>query len=129
MKKNPLVQTVAFPRTRKLWTLFDKVLLPSKSNEFKTAETSKLENGLVISEYCSVRGRRGDFYSLRVTPGKKLLAYLSKTMLLIDNDQINFEIVIREGGKALVLAKYNQIIGSRWLALVPATEVPKNLNK
>jgi hypothetical protein len=45
-------------------------------------------------------------------------------MLQIDHDTIYFEIVERQDNTALIVAKYNAIIGGRWLAVIPGSEIP-----
>jgi len=44
-------------------------------------------------------------------------------MLPVDYDSIYFTINARDDVTALVTAQYNQIIGSRWLALIDANSI------
>ena len=61
------------------------------------------------------------FDSLDVLPTQELIEYVDKNMLAIDYDRIYFEIVTRDDCYAL-RANYNQILGSRLLAIFPLTE-------
>lgn len=61
--------------------------------------------------------RRGSCY---VTPTEAAADVVRKTMIAAGvNDRIAFE-VIDHGEELLVVARNNVIIGSRWLALIPA---------
>jgi len=79
-----------------------------------------------LSSGCSVR-RPDAWQFLQVEPREGLVEWIAENMLLADLDTISFEAVVRDDGTALLLASYSQIIGSRWLALVPADTLPKPL--
>lgn len=53
------------------------------------------------------------FDSLRVFPSWALTEACNEHMLLIDNDEIFFEIIIYKDQSSRVYAKYGQILGSR----------------
>ena len=74
-----------------------------------------------LSSFCAVHGRP---YSLDVEPRPELVGLISREMMICDDYRISFKVVVRSGGTALVCAEYNQITGGRWLAIVPASEVP-----
>ena len=49
---------------------------------------------------------------------RKNVCDVVEAMLNVDGDTIGFELLERSDGTALVTAYYNQILGSRWLAVV-----------
>ena len=58
----------------------------------------------------------GDYVSWLVTPKAFLLDRLSQMMLGVEGDSIYFSLVEHLNGCSLLIAKYNQIIGSRYIA-------------
>jgi hypothetical protein len=44
--------------------------------------------------------------------------------IVIDHDTMNWEIVIRDDDSALIICNHSQIIGSTWVALIPASTLP-----
>lgn len=59
------------------------------------------------------------YKSFNVIPSSAVLGAIEKTMLTIDYDQIYFEVISRpEWDYISVYAKYNQILGSRLIAIV-----------
>lgn len=120
-----------FPEVRKLSELFLRVervedLMRFSSRVVHTWQVND-HNGRPagearLSSFCSVSHPRP---SLNVTPRPEVIEKLGRNMLLVDGYVLNFEIVVRADGTALVLCKYNCILGSRWLAIVPASEVPE----
>jgi hypothetical protein len=111
---------LAFPRTQRLAYLFEKVT-PYAVGRPEVLEARK---GQHVSTYCAVSAPkfRG---SLCVRPTQRVMDCIAAEMLVIDDDRIYFEIIDRGNGTALVVAKYNKIIGSRWLALIPSSEIPR----
>lgn len=73
-----------------------------------------------ISGYCAIKPGG----ALHVTPAPRLVAWIHANMLYITYDQLYFDIIIHDDGRALVTVKHNQIIGSRWLARIDATTLP-----
>ena len=69
-----------------------------------------------VSSYCAMYGTPLQD-SLRVVPNQDVLDLLRKNLVLLENDTIWFQVVDRKDG-VLITAKYNNIIGSRWLALL-----------
>ena len=64
--------------------------------------------------------------SLRVKPHDEILADVQENMLGIDYDSIYFEIVDHpDNGCSLVIAKYNQILGSRYLGYIQTDTIPR----
>jgi hypothetical protein len=76
-----------------------------------------------LNSFCSVRGAHNTVF-LDVRPRKAVVDMIGERMMLSDQYRINFGIVCREGGSALVTAHYNLISGSRWLALIHADTIP-----
>jgi len=72
--------------------------------------------GAMIGSYCNMHRTKLD-ESLRVAPSEELLQLLRSVMLPVEYDEIHFSCTDRSDG-VLVCAKYNSIIGSRWLALL-----------
>jgi len=76
-----------------------------------------------IGHYLTVGGA-GGHRSFWARPAPSLVKWVMDNMLHLDNDRKFFEVVVREDGSALILVKYNQILGSRWLTIVPAASLP-----
>lgn len=120
-----------FPHVRKLSELFVRVepiedLARFSSRAVHTWEVKdhwgRPAGRALLSSFCSVSHPRP---SLNVTPKLEVIEKLGRNMLLVDGYVLNFEIVVRGDGTALVLCKYNRILGSRWLAIIPASEIPE----
>lgn len=80
-------------------------------------------SGNVITNYCMVSGK--EYRSFHVRPKQEVIEYVRNNMIPVYYDHIYFQVVVRNDNTALITASYNQIIGSRWLALVDADTVPK----
>lgn len=76
-----------------------------------------------LSSFCSVSGV-GEHACLDVRPRQAVTDMIGEKMMLGDQYVINLEIIVREGGTALVTAHYNLISGSRWLAIIHADTIP-----
>lgn len=77
-----------------------------------------------IGPYLVVSG--GEHRSMAVKPNQAVIDYIVSNMFsILSDDTIYFEIVIRDENEALVTAKYNKIIGSRWLALIDPKTIPE----
>ena len=80
---------------------------------------------LTIRSFCSVSdARKNAMYRnpMNVTPTQAVLDYLD--VALVVSGTISFKVVIRSAKEALIVAQYNEILGSRWLALVDPKTVP-----
>ena len=104
-------KTLAFPDMTDFSELFGNQE-PKQNYEF--AEKSVISNWLLFS----------DHHSEYRQPTDKTLQYVRANMLPVDYDSIYFEVINREDGTSLVTAKYNQILGSRWLAFVDTETIP-----
>lgn len=65
--------------------------------------------------------------SAHVRPSPDLVTFLRANMIDVDYDSIYFRAIHRGDGTTLVIAQYNQIIGSRWLALLQTSDLPADL--
>jgi len=112
--ENKLVETLV----RDL--VFDSV--KTFSELFSRAQTEKAQ-GLI---YCTVRDQRPDqpHRSLYVEPTDMVRDFVKKNMHDLVGVDTYYEMVIYEDGTTLVLAKYQSIIGSRWLADIRTDSIP-----
>ena len=60
-----------------------------------------------------------------VRPAPAVAAVIQEMVSLIGDEDVFVEITLREDGSALALAKYNRILGSRWLAEIDPASVPR----
>lgn len=74
---------------------------------------------MFVGPYCYIR----DGLSLAVEPTEAVMR-VAREMLMVDGDHLSFEIIRWDDGRALVVLKYGQIIGSRWLAMIDAGSIP-----
>jgi hypothetical protein len=77
-----------------------------------------------ISSYCHSRKQDGSFLTLYVKPKQFIINWIKENMLNIGYDNLYFEIVEHDDGKALLLIHYNLIIGSRWLTKINIDSIP-----
>ena len=63
-------------------------------------------------------------YSYNVKPTDKLIELVNKNMISIDYDQIYFTIMLYPDNTVLLIMRYNQIIGSRWVASININSIP-----
>jgi len=79
------------------------------------------ETECVVSPLCTITGN-GDFRYMWARPSAAVLEYLGRSIVV--PDRLDFEIVVRSPDEALVVARHNRIIGSRWLALIDPRTIP-----
>jgi hypothetical protein len=106
------VKTVAFPEVSKFSDLFGNIE-PKQNREF--ADKAVISNWLLYS----------DHHSEYRAPTEKTLEYVRNNMLPVDYDSIYFRVIDRGDNETLIVAQYNQIIGSRWLAFIKTDSVPR----
>lgn len=81
--------------------------------------------GMPLGPYCMVRStERGYSYSVYVYPTKEVVEAIHAHMMPVSQDQLHFEIIIRDE-EALVVVSHGQIIGSRWIAEIDPATIPK----
>jgi hypothetical protein len=113
---------IQFPTVKTIRELFE--VLPKTSTLTGIRMNRPSPGNMIIGTYCGVRGL-GNIYSLKVRPTQMVLDFINADMISVEYDELSFEIVMRTGGEALVVVSHSKIIGSRWLALIPHSEVPK----
>ena len=87
-----------------------------------------LTGSMTVRTYADVRrGPEWGHASLSLRPTAGLWAWLRDNLISIDYDSIGFSLVAWEDGNVLVIARHNQIIGSRWLTILPAAELPADV--
>ena len=124
------MKELAFPEAKSLSDLFEstEVRKPSESSEkikiWKGEDPHDPQAETYLTSYCQVRRANGGFDFLHVKPRERVVEYIDNNLIKVAYDSIHFEIVVYDDGTALVLVKYSQIIGSRWLAMVDASTVP-----
>lgn len=108
-----LPRSVAFPDIRTFAELF-----PVLTDERQAHKWEKSE----VSNWIQIKDRDGYRHAYAVLP-QWLIDWVQANMLPVDYDSIYFTINARDDVTALVTAQYNQIIGSRWLALIDANSI------
>lgn len=79
-----------------------------------------------IGPYCSTQRLKDRRPALYVKVRDFVADYIRGHMIAAGvNDRISFELIEREDGKTLVVARNSVIIGSRWLALIDTDTVPQ----
>ena len=80
-----------------------------------------------IGNYLEVcRAQTACRYFYNVKPTDKLVELINNHMISVDYDQIYFTIMIYPDNTAMLIMKYNQIIGSRWIAMIDINSIPNN---
>jgi len=118
---------LAFPNVKSFHELFTSARPYVSKTDINARGVRATRGGSeanTIGHYMVMRGRHGH-EALYVSPSPALISYLSNHMLAL-GDRIYFEVVFRDDNKALILARYNKIIGDKWLALVDASTVPED---
>ena len=109
-----LPRPVAFPAIESFSELFPELTLEKQEHPFQ---------GSAVTNWIQIRDR-GAYRHKRAVLPQWLIDWCQENMLPVNYDSIYFTVTIRDDG-ALICAQYNQIIGSRWLALVDADTVPE----
>lgn len=125
-------QPVAFPEAKRFSDLFVRATAHKAPDAPAPVPWTFTDNWgrrpvqrtIDIGPYCSMRTPEG-FDALSVEPTQAVVDFIKVAMLPTAHDTIGFEIVFRDDGTALVLARNNQIIASRWLAYIDAATVPR----
>ena len=93
----------------------------SKANENHRLLIDKVGK-LTIMPYCAVRGTQ-PYRSLSVIPADWVYSRIAENMINID-DRVTFELIGHDNGWALLVAHYNKILGSAWLAYIRTDSIP-----
>jgi hypothetical protein len=118
---------IVFTAYRTLSDLFETSVQIEDLSGYKSTVVHKwpLDTGWAeLSSFCTISGADVLRSCLDVRPRKAVIDAIGERMIMSDGYSFHFEVVARGDGTALVLAKYNQIIGSRWLAIIHAETVP-----
>lgn len=121
-KENLAQQTgraLAFPAIEKFSELF------SQWRRYDHPRTQGFGTVNGVSDYCHTTQTRLR-KSLHVKPRQFLISYITKNMVLAEDDSWYFEIIQRADG-LLVVVKNNAIIASRWLALLDSEQGIKEI--
>jgi len=105
---------IAFPEYDSFLDLFQLLGEETVSRE--------VEPGSKIRTWMSKRGQ-GKYGSLYVLPCRKVIDYLKEQNVV--ELELYFSAVDRGDNETLIIAQYDQIIGSRWLAIVRTDTVPE----
>jgi hypothetical protein len=79
---------------------------------------------LTITPFCALHDKARAYHSLSVIPADWIYSRIREGMLDIE-DRVFFEVVDHKNGWALVLAQYDGIVGSLWLAYITSASIPK----
>jgi len=109
-----------FPNADSFSDIFEHVDSGKKIVAVLKSDDPQIKDKMGIGNWVMMSGGK----SFHATPKKVVIEALEKSLILVNYDEIYFEIVDRGGGDALVLAKYNQIIGSRYLAIIDPRTIP-----
>ncbi len=122
-----------FPKIRSLREIFTACHKVEDLGKYKSTNvhTWKFPSGLKdritseahLSSFVSIQARNRSRPCLDVQVQPEIIQWIPQHMMLSDQYVLNFQIVERCDGTALVTLHYNQISGSRWIALIPASEL------
>lgn len=125
-------KTILFPGGSKFSDFFESVDSGKKivavmvstfsSTGRKQNDSQKISNFVSITKAAKVKKEYP--HSFYATPKKDVLAAMDKNMIVVNYDEIYFQISVRSATEALVLAKHNQIIGDRWLGFIDPKTIP-----
>lgn len=99
---------------------YDKI-----SKEFKAIPFGDKATIGKYLEVCKTQTAFRQFFN--VEPTDRLIELVNGNMLSIDYDQIYFTIMIYPDSTAMLIMRYNQIIGSRWIAMIDKNSIPISL--
>lgn len=108
---------IYLPKTKSIKEIFEKI--EPYSRDGGSARWRNREHGFSGPVYCNVR----DGNALLVTPTRAVLDIVADAQSVVDDENMYFSAVIRDDNTVLILAQYNKIIGSRWLCILPASEI------
>lgn len=112
-------KATAFPSITSFTDLFSKWELPGASADIPPSVEG---TSFTILTHCAVYGPI-PCTRLRVLPTQQVVDWIQANMLPIEWG-VYFLIHVYQDGSALVTVVYEQIIGSRWLAVIRADTIP-----
>ncbi len=109
---------IHFPNVKSFGELFDSI------RDYNYPQ-DKRETGEIFVSFSSSGEHRKAKYGLLK---KEFTDFIKSSMQSIVNDpDIFVNVVERDDDTALITFSYNIILGSRWVAIVPADTLPKNV--
>lgn len=123
-------RVIVFTAYRTLSCLFEDMVEIEDLSEYKSKVVHRwtLNKGYAeLSSFCTVSGAGAlgaHVRHLDVKPRKAVIDAIGERVILSDGYTFHFEVIVRGDGTALVIVKHDQIIGSRWLAIIHAETVP-----
>lgn len=114
---------VYFPEIKSFKELFNDYQFKHINTK---AQYQDLGGGCHCSTHLSIMNTHTQPHFLYVELKPEIFKPVIETMYKIynDNDHISLEAVVRDDGTALIIVSYNQIIGSRWIAVIDASTIP-----
>lgn len=128
-------QPVAFPEARVWRDVFESETIITSLQGYKSKHVKEWKCDELL-RHGGVSKGTGRAYLMSFTSGysgntwfdtvptQKTIDYIGFKMLLCDQYRINILYTVRDNGTALIYAQYNQISGSRWLAIIDASTIP-----
>lgn len=114
---------VLFPLARRFGELFRFARPASmEPGSWRARVVHRFGEAAQVLSHLSLSGHGVERRTLDVQPFPGVLTAIEKSMISSDY-RIDFEAVVRDNGTALVLARYDRILGSRWIAVVDAATV------
>ena len=99
---------------------YDKI-----SKEFKAIPFGKKATIGCYLEVSKAQTAFRQFFNVK--PTDRLIELVNGNMISIDYDQIYFTIMLYPDNTAMLIMRYNQIIGSRWIAMIDINSIPIEL--
>lgn len=115
-----IIKEISFPDVRNFAELFE-----APTGVYTTASTIRVEHAeMAISNSVVVNGPKT--FRLYAAPRARVVRALEKVLVVIKDDTIFFDIIIRNPNEALVVAKYSRILGvaDRWLGFIDPKSIP-----
>lgn len=119
---------VALPELKRFDDIFYSVSAwADVKPEYRDTPLLTLKSGkenMKVGRYisCTPVDKRASMCADSVNP--VVLDKISERALVVNDDMMYWSVVFRSNGTALILCKYNRIIGSIWVAVVDSSTVP-----
>jgi hypothetical protein len=125
-KKSYLSHPLLFPDAKKFSDIFENHSFDTENKPLRRMWTHKSSHipTLKLGAWTSV----DDGPAMLVNPHPSVAAAVDKA-LVVGDDETYWKLTRRSGGSTLVTVQYNHIIGSRWIALIRTSTIPKDLGQ
>lgn len=108
---------IYLPNATKLSDIFTEI---HSNNTNKMGGTWRnREAGFTGPVFCNFQ----DNNSLLVVPTKEVINVVADAQAIVPDNNVYFSMIPRDDNTVLILMQYNKIIGSRWLCILPMSEV------